>query len=163
MWRLGLLAFFLALPASAQTDNDTVRSTSRPRFQVVEGDSVKFGKQLIHLFGIDAPEKLQPCDDGKWFPGPMATAALIQIIAGRPVSCRQVDYDHKNQRPVAQCYAGNDDLQEQMVLAGWAWAYTQYSDRYVPEEKDAIARKVGVHAHRCQPPWEWRALKRAER
>jgi endonuclease YncB( thermonuclease family) len=41
----------------------------------------------------------------------------------------------KNNRPVAQCHAGNDDLQEQMVLAGWAWAYTQYSDRYVPEEK----------------------------
>jgi len=20
-----------------------------------------------------------------------------------------------------------------------------------------MARKVGVHAHRCQPPWEWRA------
>ena len=77
MWRLSLLAFILALPASAQTDNDIVRSTSRPRFQVVDGDTVKFGKQLIHLFGIDAPEKLQPCDDGKWFPGPMATAALI--------------------------------------------------------------------------------------
>ena len=108
-------------------------------------------------------KKLQPCDDGKWFPGPLATKALIAFIAGRPVSCRQVDYDRKNNRPVAQCYAGDDDLQEQMVLAGWAWAYTQYSDRYVPEEKDAMARKVGVHAHRCQLPWEWRALKRAER
>jgi hypothetical protein len=65
-------------------------------------------------------------------------------------------------RPVAQCYAGADDLQEQMVLAGWAWAYMQYSDRYVPEEKDAMARKVGVHAHRCQAPWEWRAQQRAK-
>ena len=163
MWRLSLLTFILALPASAQTDNDIVRPTSRPRFQVVAGDTVKFGKQLIHLFGIDAPEKLQPCDDGKWFPGPMATAALIQIIAGRPVSCRQVDYDRDHNRPVAQCYAGDNDLQELMVLAGWAWAYTQYSDRYVPEEKDAMARKVGVHAHRCQPPWEWRAVNRGER
>jgi endonuclease YncB( thermonuclease family) len=69
----------------------------------------------------------------------------------------------KHNRPVAQCYAGDDDLQERMVLAAWAWAYTQYSDRYVPQEKDAMARKVGVHAHRCHPPWEWRALNRRER
>jgi endonuclease YncB( thermonuclease family) len=56
--------------------NDTVRSTSRPRFQVVEGDTVKFGKQLIHRFGIDAPEKLQPCDDGKWWAFTLIAASL---------------------------------------------------------------------------------------
>jgi endonuclease YncB( thermonuclease family) len=69
MWRLGLLDFILALPASAQTDNDTVRSTSRPRFQVVDGDTVRFGSQLVGLFGIDAPEKGQTCDDGGGTPG----------------------------------------------------------------------------------------------
>ena len=72
MWRLGLLAFLLALPASAQTDNDTVRSASKPRFQVVDGDTVRFGSQLVRLFGIDAPEKAQTCDDGRWHPGPLA-------------------------------------------------------------------------------------------
>ena len=152
-----------AVPAFAQTDSDINGKRTSHGFAVSDGDTVKFGRQLISLFGIDAPEKLQPCDDGKWFPGPLATKALTAFIAGRPVSCRQVDYDRKNNRPVAQCYAGDDDLQEQMVLAGWAWAYTPYSDRYVPEEKDAMARKVGVHAHHCQPPWEWRALRRTER
>jgi endonuclease YncB( thermonuclease family) len=58
--------------------------------------TVKFGKQRIRLFGIDAPEKGQPCDDGNWYPGPLATKALIAFIAGRPVSCHQVDYDHKS-------------------------------------------------------------------
>ena len=128
MWRMGLLAFILALPASAQTDNDTVRSTSRPRFQVVDGDTVRFGSQLVGLFGIDAPEKGQTCDDGRWHPGPPAKKALEDFITGRPVSCRQVNYDRTNNRPLAQCYAGDDDLQEQMVLAGWAWAYKQYGD-----------------------------------
>jgi hypothetical protein len=28
-------------------------------FAVSDGDTVKFGKQLIRLFGIDAPEKFQ--------------------------------------------------------------------------------------------------------
>jgi endonuclease YncB( thermonuclease family) len=111
----------------------------------------------------DAPEKGQPCDDGHWYPGPLATKALIAFIAGRPVSCRQVDYDYKNNRPVATCFAGKDDLQAMMVGAGWAWAYTAFSDQYVDAERRAAARGVGVHAHHCQPPWEWRALKRAER
>ena len=149
-----------AVPALAQTNSDTNGTRTTHGFAVSDGETVKFGKQLIRLFGIDAPEKLQPCDDGKWFPGPLATEALIRIIAGRPVSCRQVDYDHKNQRPVAQCYAGNEDLQEDGPgRLGVGLYAVQRPIR--PEEKDAIARKVGVHAHRCQPPWEWRALKRS--
>src|SRR5687768_2628549 len=54
---LAVLAFSLPLPASAQTDDDTIRSSSKPRFQVVDGHTVRFGRQLVRLFGIDAPEK----------------------------------------------------------------------------------------------------------
>ena len=71
------------------------------------------------MFGIDAPEKGQTCDGGKWHPGPLATAALVRFISGRPVACHQVDYDRKNDRPVALCFAGGDDLQALMVSAGW--------------------------------------------
>ena len=55
-------------------------------FAVSDGDTVKFGKQRVRLFGIDAPEKLQPCDGGHWYPGPLATKALVAFIAGVP--CR---------------------------------------------------------------------------
>jgi endonuclease YncB( thermonuclease family) len=58
MWVLVLLALIVASPAIAQTDDDTVvRPKLKPRFQVVDGDTVKFGSQLVRLFGIDAPEK----------------------------------------------------------------------------------------------------------
>jgi endonuclease YncB( thermonuclease family) len=103
---LALIVLLTApVPAFAQTDSDTKGTRTTHGFSVSDGDTVKFGKQLIRLFEIDAPEKLQPCDDGKWFPEPLATEALVRIIAGRPVSCRQVDYGRKNNRPVAQCYA----------------------------------------------------------
>ena len=161
-WWLSLLGFALASTAGAQTDNDTVRSSTRPRFQVIDGNTVKFGPQLVRLFGIDAPEKGQTCDNGKWFPGPLATKALIDFIAGRPVACQQVDDDAKNNRPVALCFAGGDDLQALMVSSGWAWAYTNYSDQYVDAERRAAAKGLGVHAHRCVPPWEWRAQRRQE-
>ena len=121
-WLALFVLWTAAVPTFAQSNSDIDGTRTLHGFSVSDGDTVKFGKQPIRLFGIDAPEKLQPCDDGKWFPGPLATKALIAFIAGRPVSCRQVDYDRKNNRPVAQCYAGDDDLQEQMVLAGWAWA-----------------------------------------
>lgn len=138
-----------ALPVQAQSVSD--------------GDTLKLGAQLIRLYGIDAPEKRQPCDDGSWWPGPLATAALVQFIAGRPVECHQVDYDRRNGRPVSLCFAGADDLQALMVSAGWAWAYLQYSRQYEDAERRAAARGVGVHAHHCEKPWEWRARSRATR
>lgn len=157
-----LLALLSALPAFAQSasDNDTTTEAPKPRFQVIDGDTVKFGPQLVRLFGIDAPDRGQPCDDGVWWPGPLAKRALERFIGGRPVNCRQVDHDQKHNPPVAQCFAGNDDLQAMMVSAGWAWAFMRNSDRYAPEEKDAKAAKLGVHGHRCQPPWEWRMQQR---
>ncbi|SEP51539.1 hypothetical protein SAMN02990966_08026 [Rhodospirillales bacterium URHD0017] len=94
MWRFAILALVLASAAHAETDDDTVpRSSAKPRFQVVDGDTVKFGPQLVRLFGIDAPEKGQTCDDGQWHPGPLAKKALEDFIAGRPVICKQVDYE----------------------------------------------------------------------
>lgn len=161
MWRLGLLAVLFALSVQAQTDDDTaVRSRSKPRFQVIDGDTLKFGPQLVRLFAIDAPDKEQTCDDGQWQPGPLAKKALEGFIAGRPVSCKQVEHDGRSNLPMAQCYAGDDDLQALMVAAGWAWSFGRYGERYAPEERDARDRRAGVHGHRCVPPWDWRAHQR---
>ena len=144
MWRLVLPFLVVTLPVYAETDDDTVvRSTAKPRFQVVDGDTVKFGPQLVRLFGIDAPERSQTCDDGQWQPGPLAKKALETFIANRPVTCKQVDYDARNNRPVAQCFAGDDDLQAMMVAAGWAWSFGQYSQRYAPEEREAAHGEAG--------------------
>jgi endonuclease YncB( thermonuclease family) len=163
LWRALIVLCTAAVPAFAQTDSDISGTAALHGFAVSDGDTVKFGRQRVRLFGVDAPEKGQSCDGGHWYPGPLATKALIGFIAGRPVSCHEVDYDHRNDRPVAVCFAGKDDLQALMVSAGWAWAYTAFSDQYADAERRAAARGVGVYAHRCQPPREWRALKRAER
>src|SRR3981081_3815091 len=62
-----------ALPAFPQSDSDTNGTGTSHGFAVSDGDTVKFGRQRVRLFGIDAPEKGQPCDDGHWYPGPLAT------------------------------------------------------------------------------------------
>jgi endonuclease YncB( thermonuclease family) len=152
-----LLAITISAACSANAQTGIDGTGTSHGFAVSEGDTVKFGRQRVRMFGIDAPEQAQPCDDGNWYPGPLARKALIDFIAGRQVTCRQVDYDFKNSNPVALCFAGEDDLQALMVSAGWAWAYTAASDQYADAERRAAARGVGVHAHRCQRPWEWRA------
>jgi endonuclease YncB( thermonuclease family) len=158
MWRCVLLTCLLPFAAVAQTDDDTkIRSTSKPRFQVVDGNTVRFGSKVVRLFAIDVAVKGQTCDDGHWQPAPLARKALEDFIAGRPVICKQVDLDTPTNQPVAQCFAGDDDLQAMMVSAGWAWAVGRYRDRYAPEEREAMARKAGMHGHRCVPPSEWRA------
>jgi endonuclease YncB( thermonuclease family) len=116
-WLALIVLCIAAVPAFAQTDSDTNGTGISHGFSVSDGDTVKFGRQRFRLFGIDAPEG-QPCDGGHWYPDPLATKALIAFIAGHPVSCHQVDYDHKN------------DFQALMVSAGWAWAYTAFGDHW---------------------------------
>jgi endonuclease YncB( thermonuclease family) len=92
-----------------------------------------------------------------WPKSLIASASRDAQPAAARSKCYQVDYDRKNKRLVSLCFAGGDDLQALMVSADWAWAYTQFSGQYVDAERRAAARGVGVHAHHCQPPWEWRA------
>ena len=136
--------------AAAQTVEDGVGTPHG--FAVTSGDTVKFGRQVVHLYGIDAPTRGQVCDDGKWHPAPLAAKALVDFIGARPVSCRQVEVARNDNRPAALCFAGTDDLQALMVGAGWAWANSQSGEQYVEAERQAAARRVGVHGHRCVAP-----------
>lgn len=137
-----MVAAALALPAHAQT--------------VIDGDTIRTGGITYRLEAFDAPESGQTCDGGAWRPGPLATAALARLIAGRPVECRPITRDRYG-RTVARCYAGGDDLSAGMVAAGWGWAFRRYSFELVPVELEAKAKGLGVHGHDCIPPWEWRA------
>jgi len=114
--------------AQTQTDSDTNGTGASHGFAVSDGDTVGSASSASDCSASTLPRREQPCDDGHWYPGPLATKALV------------VDYDWKNSRPVAICYAGKDDLQALMVSAGWAWAYTAFSDQCVDAERRAAAR-----------------------
>ncbi len=78
---------------------------------VTDGDTLKFSPHLrVRLYGIDAPELHQNCDDGAWPAGVIAREALVEIIGGRPVTCEQVDWDSRWGRPVSRCLAGDTDV-----------------------------------------------------
>lgn len=123
-------------------------------WRVIDGDTVDLGGERIRLFGIDAPERGQSC--GPLACGTAATEALADILSAGPVRCTRVSTDRYG-RTVARCRAGRRDVNREMVRRGMAWAYRQYSEDYVNDEKAAKKARLGIWKYRSQPAWEYRA------
>ena len=123
-------------------------------WRVIDGDTLDLDGERIRLFGIDAPERGQSC--GPLDCGKAATEALADILSAGPVRCTRVNTD-RYARTVARCKAGRVDVNREMVRRGMAWAYRQYSDDYVSDEKAAKKSRLGIWKHRSQPAWEYRS------
>jgi len=140
---LGLAAGLSAFPATAQTTT------------VIDGDTIDYKGVVVHLWGIDAPEKGQVCADG-WAAGQAAIDRLKSMIQGQQVSCVLKSADTAP-RVAAVCKAGGKDLSAEMASAGLAWALTAETTDYTVQETNAMSGVWGVHAHPCLKAWEWRA------
>lgn len=125
---------------------------------VADGDSLSVSGIRVRLFGIDAPELAQNCYDGETVVacGEMAKAQLQAMIGSSQVSCSGKSTDSFG-RMVAVCRIGNLDLGLAMVEAGWATAYRNYSDVYVPAETRARALRTGLWQWTFQPPEDFRS------
>lgn len=139
----------------------SVQSIAQDRVQVTpmspsDGDTFRTREgRIVRMYGIDAPELAQSCQDG-WDAGHEATQYLRQLIEGKTLSCENKGRDQWG-RWIAQCFDGQTDIGREMVLRGYAWAFVKYSVLYVAEQQWAQMDKVGVHKHGCQPAWEYRA------
>ena len=103
----------------------------------------------VRLFGIDAPELKQPY-------GKKSKQFLANLIAREVV---EVDENGKDRykRTLGIIYYKGQDINAQMVLNGYAWAYVKYSRIYVDQEKTARENKRGLwQSSNPTPPWEWR-------
>ncbi|WP_416355589.1 thermonuclease family protein [Aureimonas phyllosphaerae] len=150
-----LMACLLATPAVAQTIEGLAT--------VTDGDTIEVAgtKERIRLYGIDAPESGQTCDDanGKRYLCGSRSADFLAELIGRSghVSCTEEDRDRYG-RIVAECTArGGEVVNAEMVRAGWAVEYRQYSDgRYSDAEADARAARRGIWQGTFTEPSKWR-------
>lgn len=128
------------------------------RASVIDGDTIEIHGLHIRLFGIDAPEAGQPCEDvdgHAYRCGQEAALALANHIGQRPVVCAPRDTDRYG-LIVAVCRTGGQDLNAWLVSQGWALAYRRYSADYVREEAVARIAKRGIWRGQFISPWEWR-------
>lgn len=123
-----------------------------------DGDTIKIDGTAYRLWGVDAAEMRQSCEDG-WPAGIEASKALLDLMRGRTITCEPRTTDRYG-RAVALCRADGTDLGAAMVRIGMAWAFTKYSTDYVEQESAALNARLGVHAHPCDKPWDWRAKHR---
>jgi endonuclease YncB( thermonuclease family) len=151
---LSLVLCLMTLPAIAQSLSGQA--------DVVDGDTLAIrGEQTrIRLYGVDAPEGKQTCNDaeGKRYLCGSRAADVLSALIGRNgrVSCQEEDWDRYG-RVVAVRHVNGRDINGELIRQGWAVEYGQYSDgRYSNEETEARQAKRGLWAGTFVMPWDWR-------
>jgi endonuclease YncB( thermonuclease family) len=134
------------------------------RAEVSDGDTLRVAGRTIRLFGVDAPERDQQCRiSGRQAAcGQMASVWLSRRVQDRTLRCSERDRDRYD-RVVATCRVDGRDLGAELVSAGWAVAFRQYSQLYVAEEEAAKRARRGLWAGTFEQPAEHRARGTAER
>jgi endonuclease YncB( thermonuclease family) len=154
-----LVPFALLLLVAAATASQSGRVVA-----VADGDTLTVqveGRSApvhIRLFGIDTPEGGQPY-------GAEARAALSELVAGRTLRLEERDVDAYG-RIVARVFAGDTDVNAELVREGAAWVYRKYTqdERLIALEREARAEKRGLWALPAServPPWKWRKSEHA--
>lgn len=127
--------------------------------KVSDGDSLRSGTLRIRIFGIDAPELKQQCQEQNnisWACGLAAQQKLRSLIESQEaLHCKLRDVDRYG-RLVMQCFQGDVDIGAEMVRSGHALAYLAFSKIYAAEEQHARSVRHGVWRGEFLPPWEWR-------
>lgn len=122
---------------------------------VKDGDTIVVwdGKEqtTIRLEGVDAPEHNQAF-------GEKAKQFTSSMVFGKKV---RIDGKQKDKygRTIGEVYVGDKSLNDELLIAGFAWHYKQYSKSTNKANAETVARalKHGLWADsKPIPPWEFR-------
>ena len=142
----------------ATTAEHSVRGAQVGRVEVLDGNTLVMRGQRIRLWGIDSPEKAQPCTKNgqRWMCGQDAALALEDRINKRLVACYEKGLDEKG-RMMGQCFIGHIDLNGWLARYGWALSYRPATTMYNSRESMARFQRIGIWRDGgMEAPWEWR-------
>lgn len=127
--------------------------------KVIDGDTIHLDGEKIRFSGIDAPEISQTCnlEESIVECGVHSKEILINKIANKPIECIAEGKDRYN-RILAECFVENISLSDFLVREGYAFAYRQYSKKFIPAEEEARASKKGMWSMQFIFPWDFRKL-----
>lgn len=150
-----LLTIFAS--TSALADDKMVR--------IIDGDTIEIDGRRMRIFGIDAPETHQSCQDinQKDYQCGVSAKETLRDIVGLTefsgtvpsIDCTGIDKDRYG-RWVSVCFINQVNIGREMVRRGAAVAYRQYSMEYVTDEEIAKTAKIGVWQGTFDLPWVWR-------
>ncbi len=130
--------------------------------KVISGSVLMLNGVKIKLFGIEAPEPTQTCENkygNSYICGKEAIIWMRNWLNRKDVSCRILSRINKGWT-TGICFSqdGKYDVAAAVVSAGWAVAYTEHTQIYVPYEQQAAMQKRGLWAGRFYKPWDWRII-----
>ncbi|MDC0073151.1 thermonuclease family protein [Gammaproteobacteria bacterium] len=127
--------------------------------KIVDGDTVHVFYQddvyKVRLTEIDAPERNQPF-------GKDSTEFLISLLKEGKVNI-DISGTDRYGRKLGRLYWKGRDINQEMVIAGYAWVYDDYvTDKsfYENQSKARELRKGLWKDSNSIPPWEWRKRKK---
>jgi endonuclease YncB( thermonuclease family) len=170
MKRIGRRAILVMLPIAAlaaalifTSMPDSFATDLVGQASIIDGDTLEIHGMRIRLWGIDAPESDQLCQDRgseRYRCGQKAANDLDAVIARRPVNCVEVDQD-RYKPAVAVCAVAGIDLADWMVRSGLALDWPKYSQgNYAAAQDEARRAQWGMWGGRFVVPWRYRACRR---
>jgi len=129
---------------------------------VIDASHLEIAGRRFKLYGIDAPDIDETCNDaqGKEYPcGADARQALADLVKGGSVSCLPRG-PNENDETLGVCSIGTSDLAQAMIDAGWAIADRTRTLYYEKAEEEARVKKQGLWQGQFVPPGDWRVGER---
>lgn len=154
---LCVAALALAAATSAVADDD---QWIRGEIEVIETHIFRVDDRLLRLMGVDAPIEGQPCAPHLAYKadcGKLHRFTVEQSFGGKRVQCRLASgSDWRNEPDRATCYHGSTDVNAVLVAMGMGMADRSETYRYVPYERLARKKEIGLWSEDAVTvPREW--------
>ena len=132
--------------------------------RVIDGDTLQIDGHTVQLYGIDAPELGQYCEDNGelWECGVEAALFLQKTVQfqGPPIECppwgQEPAGGGSTELVIGVCQVGPKVVGLTMVQNGYAMALPDSFPDYKEAEKQARQAKLGIWRGDFVAPWEWR-------